>query len=98
MTKLRKPWPAALNQYGNIDLPAGWEDDFWVAANGNRLNAPLLGRIGLLLAEVRDLAGARSGNATGERSHAKRMAEAAVHLEGGFRMEDTPPDTRTGFR
>jgi hypothetical protein len=85
-------------QYDAVDSALGREDDFGVAENGNRLNAPLLQRIGLLLAEARDPAKTGSDNATEERSHAKRMAETAVVPEGGFRMEDTPPDIRPGVR
>ena len=51
------------------------EDDSCVVVHGNRLNALLSRRIGLLHAEVRDLAEARSVNATGERSHAKRWPQ-----------------------
>jgi hypothetical protein len=60
---------------GDIDKAYKQEDHSWVVAHGNRLNALLSRRIGLLHAEVRDLAEARSVNATGERSHAKRWPQ-----------------------
>ena len=69
------------------------EDNCWVVTRVNRLNAPLLRRADLLLAEVSGFGIARSENATGERSHAKRRAMAAGVLEGGFLMEVTPPIT-----
>jgi len=88
----------SIIHHDTVDLASGEEDDFPVAVTGNRLNALLLQRIGLLLAEARDRAKTGSDNAAEEGSHAKCMAKAAVVLEGGFRMEDTPPDIRTGAR
>lgn len=55
-----------IYRWWDIDLAIMQEDHFDVAVQGKRLNALFSRRIGLLLAEVRDLAEARSVNATGE--------------------------------
>jgi len=58
----------------DLDECTNREDNSSVVAMVNRLNAPLLRRAGLLLAEVSGFGRARSENATGKRSHAKRKA------------------------
>lgn len=84
-------YQSVTNWRADIDLVDSGEEDLSVVVSGNRLNAPLFRRIGPTACRGSGFGRARSVNATGKRSHAKRRATAAGVLKGGFLMEDTPP-------
>ena len=58
----------------DLDEASNQEDNFLVGKKVKSLNAPLLRRTDLLLAEVLGFGRARPENATGKRGHAKQRA------------------------
>jgi hypothetical protein len=83
--------------FGAVDLSGGREDDLPVAVKEFAPTHRFFRRIGLLLAEARGPHDG-PGNVTEEPGFAKRAQTAADLVEGGFRMEVTPPEIGGGSR